>query len=300
MSATQQADYFSTQVVQNRRFFIPDWEERRRNSRSLGLVAGGCEWCAPEFRIERQHFPFLAFELVSKGKGRLNLGGSEHAISAGHAFFYDPNIRHVIASETDEPMVKYFFNFTGSYASRLLSELKLEPGTFIRVLDVSRIVMLLEEVIDHVLRGSTLGLRGAAVAIEHALVLCADGRQSAETRLDPAYESYLRCRGHLLRNYTTLTQIEEAAKNCQISAAYFTRLFQRFDNETPLTCLTRLKMSQAIILLREPGSQVKTVASELGYQSASHFSRAFKAWHHRTPQSVSNEQKLLSPLRSMN
>jgi AraC-like DNA-binding protein len=86
-----------------------------------------------------------------------------------------------------------------------------------------------------------------------------------------------------------LANIEEAARNCGVSAAYFCRLFQRFDQETPLTCLNRLKLSQAIILLRQPGSQVKTVAGEMGFRSAAHFSRAFKAWHQRTPQSVAKE-----------
>jgi AraC-like DNA-binding protein len=289
MATTQQADYFSTQVVRNRRFFISDWDERRKNARTLCLVGGGCDWCAPEFKIERRRFSFFAFEFVSKGKGHVTLDGISHSVSAGHAFFYDPNMQHTISSDSDEPMVKYFFNFAGVRAKRLLKELDLSPGTIIRVLDVSRIIALLEEVIDHALRGGTGGQRSATIALEHALVLCADGQQTVETKLDPTYASYLRCRGHLLRNYTVLANIEEAARNCGVSAAYFCRLFQRFDQETPLTCLNRLKLSQAIILLRQPGSQVKTVAGEMGFRSAAHFSRAFKAWHQRTPQSVAKE-----------
>ncbi len=65
-----------------------------------------------------------------------------------------------------------------------------------------------------------------------------------------------------------------------------TRLFKRFDKETPLTCLQRLKLSQAVVRLRQPGAQVKSVAAELGYKSPAHFSRAFKAWHGRPPQAV--------------
>jgi AraC-like DNA-binding protein len=80
-----------------------------------------------------------------------------------------------------------------------------------------------------------------------------------------------------------LSSIEEAANHCHVSAAYLTRLFKRYDTETPLTCLTRLKMSQAVIKLSQPEAQVKAVAGELGYKSAAHFSRAFKAWSGRSP-----------------
>ena len=80
-----------------------------------------------------------------------------------------------------------------------------------------------------------------------------------------------------------LSSIEQAAKHCHVSAAYMTRLFKRYDTETPLACLTRLKMSQAMIKLRLPEAQVKAVAAELGYKSSAHFSRAFKAWSGKSP-----------------
>lgn len=286
MSATEQADYFSTQVVRTRRFYLPDWKERQRVRSGLCLVGGGCEWCAPDFVVDRRSFPFLAFEFVSRGKGQVTLAGRRHEISAGHAFFFDPVTPHIIQSDATEPMVKYFFNFTGQRATALLDELGLQSGSLIRVLDASRVVNLLEEVIDHALRGGQLGLRAASAALEHALVLCADSRQPATTKFDPAYATYLRCRGHVLRNYPVLSSIEEAAKHCHVSAAYLTRLFKRYDQETPLACLTRLKMSQAVIKLRQPEAQVKAVASELGYKSAAHFSRAFKAWNGRSPTEI--------------
>lgn len=283
MSATDQAAYFSTQVMRTRRFFLPDWPDRQRDAGTLCLVGGGCEWCAPDFVVDRRDFPFLAFEFVSRGQGNVTLAHRRHEIEAGHAFFFDSSVPHVIRTSADAPMVKYFFNFTGRRAVHIMRDLDLAPGGVLRVADPARIVALLEEVIDHALRGGRFGLRAACATLEHALVLGADGRQPATTKIDPAYATYLRCRGHLLRNYPVLNSIEQAAKACHVSAAYFTRLFQRYDTETPLACLTRLKLSQAAIKLRQPDALVKNVAAELGYKSAAHFSRAFKAWSGRSP-----------------
>ena len=67
MSAVDQADYFSKQVVRTRRFFLPDWRERRRLPHSFCLVGGGCEWSAADYVIQRQTFPYSAVEFVSRG-----------------------------------------------------------------------------------------------------------------------------------------------------------------------------------------------------------------------------------------
>ena len=283
---TDHADYFSAQVARTRRFFLPGWESRARDTLHLGLAGGGCEWCAPDFVVERQRLPFLAFEFVSRGRGTVEFGKDRHELSAGHAFFYDPRTPHVIRSDAADPMVKYFFNFSGARANALMKEWDLAAGTVIRVLDAARVVNLLEEVIDHAVHGAPSGIRSAAIALEHALALCADSRQSDVTKIDPAYLTYLRCRGHLLRNYPVLSTVSQAARHCHVSPAYFTRLFQRFDTETPRDCLTRLKVSQASLRLRQSGAQVKAVASELGYKSAAHFSRVFKTWTGKPPQEM--------------
>lgn len=277
MSPTDHADYFSTQVMRTRRFFLP---ERRESASWLGLVAGGCEWCTADFAVDRVKFPFWAFEFVSRGKGEVMLDGQKHELSPGHAFFYDPRTPHVIRSSEEEPMVKYFFNFSGKRAVALMRELGLSSGKVMRVADAARVIPLLEEVIDHALRG---GVLTAAAALEHALALCAESKQPATTKFDPAHATYLRCLGHLLRNYPVLSSVEQAARACHVSAAYFTRLFQRYGTETPLACLTRLKMEQAAIKLRQPEAMVKNIAAELGYKSAAHFSRAYKAWSGKSP-----------------
>lgn len=216
------------------------------------------------------------------------LGGRSHVLGAGHAFFFDSRIPQIIRSESGEPMVKYFFNFAGSGSQSVFQELGLTPGVVMRVMDVTRVEALLEEAIEHALKNSAIGLRAAEAALEHALVLCAESRRPASRDLDPAQLTYLRCRGHLLRNYPLLGSIGQAARNCAVSAAYLTRLFKRFDQETPLALLTRLKMSQAAILLRQPQAQVRVVAADLGFKSAAHFSRVYRR-HHGYPPSQAGE-----------
>ena len=124
MKISDTAEYFSKQVLRTRRFFIEESKKQQVGQEGALLVAGGCEWCAPDFVIDRKQFPFVAFEFVARGGGHVTLAGRRHELSAGHAFFYDPATPHVIQSDNAEPMVKYFFNLSGSRAGALLEDLE--------------------------------------------------------------------------------------------------------------------------------------------------------------------------------
>jgi len=286
--ARPDADYFSRQVTSTRRFFYPDWQQRPPLD-GMMLVGGGCEWCAPDFVIDRSRFPFPAFEFVWRGRGRVVLKGASHEVSTGSAFLFDASVPHHIESDPSSPLVKFFFNFHGPGIRRLMERLRLKPGDLWRVRDPARVAALMEEVIDHALTGSDLGDTAAVITAEHALALCTLLR-AEQTDTDASHATFLRCRDHLLRHYPSLTSVEEAATATGVTASYLTRLFKRYTHETPHHCLLRLKMSQALLLLRQPQTQVKAVAHELGYKSAAHFSRSFASWHGYAPSAVLKER----------
>src|SRR6185437_1182919 len=96
---SQHADYFSTRVTRTRRFYHVDWKKRLKGSSGLCLVGGGSEWCAPDFVVDRADFPYVAFELVARGKGSLELAGKHHRLTAGHVYFFDARHPHVIRSD---------------------------------------------------------------------------------------------------------------------------------------------------------------------------------------------------------
>lgn len=272
----EHAPYFSSKVVRTRRFYHTDWKKRLRDRSHLCLVGGGSEWCAPDFVVDRKHFPFVAFELVARGKGMLELAGRQRSLEAGHAYFFDSRQHHVIRSDARDPLVKYFFNFSGGAITSLLRELRVMPGTVLRVSALSRIVSLLEESIDHALKGSRLGYSAAVSAASHALVLCAESRVTSQGAGQAAHGTYLKCRDHLVKHYPELISVTDAAQDCGVNPAYMTRLFKKFGHETPHECLLRLKIAHGEQRLRQAGATVKGLASELGFKSAAHFSRVFK------------------------
>ena len=116
-------DFFSTQVSQARCFYLnlkPSKKEK------LVVVCGGVEHCVADYAINREYFPFHSIEFVFRGSGLLNLNHSEFALAAGSVFSYGLDIPHHISTRPPDRMIKYFVDFAGCGAARLLEALVLK------------------------------------------------------------------------------------------------------------------------------------------------------------------------------
>ncbi|MFC1763295.1 AraC family ligand binding domain-containing protein, partial [Planctomycetota bacterium] len=120
--------FYSTQVLKAQRFYFDIHAQGRED---LTVICGGCEHCEPEFRIDRDDFPFYSIEYVAWGKGRLILKNKEYTLVAGTVFAYGPKIPHTITTDATDRLVKYFVDFSGSHALSLLKTYAPQPGELV-------------------------------------------------------------------------------------------------------------------------------------------------------------------------
>jgi len=125
--------------------------------------------------------------------------------------------------------------------------------------------------------GGTMASQLCSALLRYLLLRVAESSSPSREDHTGAYATYLRCCQHIQDHYIHLRGLRETAEECGVSEAYLCRLFQRYDRQSPAHLLTRLKMNHAAKLMEDPGQLVKTVAAELGYRDAFHFSRAFKS-----------------------
>lgn len=71
--------------------------------------------------------------------------------------------------------------------------------------------------------------------------------------------------------------LEELASAAAFSRFHFHRIYRELTGETPAETLTRLRLSQAAVLLVRDALPVAVVATRCGYGSAAAFTRAFRA-----------------------
>jgi AraC-like DNA-binding protein len=269
----QPPEFFSPDVSQARRFYL-DLNPPARTP--LAVVCGGCEHCGPGYAIHRVTFPFYSLEYVARGRGTLRLRGREHPLLPGRLFAYGPGIRHDIASDDREPLVKYFVDFAGTQATRLLQSCHLPPGRVALVFPPNALQPLFDELIHSGLRATPTSIDLGLSLLRCLALKIAESRAPMEGPDSMAFATFQTCREHLQQHCLRLHTLEEAAAECHVNNAYLCRLFRRYEHQSPYQYLLRLKMNHAAELLTQPGALVKQVAETVGFSDPFHFSRAFK------------------------
>jgi AraC-like DNA-binding protein len=266
-------DFFSDQVLEANRFYL-DTHSRKRQS--LKVVCGGCEYCRPGYRINRSDFPFYSIEFVARGKGAVTLRGSEHDLFAGRVFSYGPGISHVITTETDDLLVKYFVDFIGPDAPNMLQKFGPASGHVAQVASPEVILRIFDDLIKNGQTGSPYTPFLCTAILQQLILKIAETSIVEHTHTTAAFYTYQSSREIIRKNCPNLRSLDQIAEECRIDGAYLCRLFKRFDNQSPYQYLMRLKMNIAAQRLQSPNTSVKEVAFELGFGDPFHFSRAFK------------------------
>jgi AraC-like DNA-binding protein len=281
-SSPVQPEFFSQQVREARRFYL---DMSPVNSRRLAVVCGGCENCTADYAIHRTDFPYFAIEFVAQGAGSLVLADRNFAIVPGTVFTYGPGISQDIAGNTANPLGKYFVDFCGRDALRLLRQYGLAPGSVMRIADPGEIQGTFDDLIENGLKGSRYGLQLCDVLLHYLMLKIADLSLPGDAPHSPAYATYQRCRRHIQTHFAEMKSLVQIAKQCHLDPAYLCRLFRRYDHQSPYQLLMRLKMNRAAERLLEPGILVKQVAADLEFDDPGHFSRAFKSVFGLSPES---------------
>ncbi len=265
--------FFSPHVSEARRFYL---DLAPPEKQPLAVVCGGVERSARDYVIDRADFPYLSIEFVARGKGTLVLAGKEAPLVPGSVFAYGPNVPHRIVTDREDPLAKYFVDFTGRRAARLLRQHGLAPGASGRVFAPGEIQRIFDDLIQNGMKSTRLTSEVCAALLEYLVLKIAESLSTWEAAQTPAFATYERCRQHIQANFARLTDLRQIARQCHVAPAYLCRLFRRYDHQTPYQFLLRLRMNLAAQRLQNPGVLVKQVAAELGFDDPFHFSRAFK------------------------
>lgn len=264
--------FISQQVTDARRFYL---NLNPRTRRELAVVCGGWEHCAADYVIDRRAFPYYSIEFVASGRGELELGNERHALAPGVAFTYGPDIPHAIRSSGTERLRKYFVDFTGLRAKELLARFNLMPGEVLKTGFPTETQQAFDAMISAALLYDRFAEKAARLQLELILIWLLRGVRAHVGSSQQAAAAFDRCRHYIRTHFRTLRTAQEAAMACHIDVSYLTRLFRRFQDETPYRYLQRLQVQWAAERLQSPGCLVKSVASELNVDQFQ-FSRAFK------------------------
>ena len=265
--------FFSADVARARRFYLnldPPASSR------LAVICGGLEYCTPGYAIHRNDFPFYSIEYVAGGHGEVKLRGRTYPLEPGRLFSYGPGVAHHITGDAANPLVKYFVDFAGREAPKLLKACGLASGRLSQVHPPNALQALFGELIDDGLRPRSQRKVLCSKVLECLMLKARCARTSAEVEDSLALSTYQHCRQYVDRHFPRLHTLKQLADECNVNNAYLCRLFRRYNHQSPYQYLLRLKMNRAAELLQQPASLVKQAAEEVGFGDPFHFARVFK------------------------
>jgi AraC-like DNA-binding protein len=279
MSERPLPSFISQRVIRGRYLFL-DLDPPAATD--LTVTCAGWEECAAGYEIARDGFRYLALEYIAKGRWELATDGKKWNVGPGTIFAYGPGVVYSLKALSDRGLAKYFVDIAGRSAPRLLARTGLKGAAPRRLLHMRWVHDILEQMLEtaHFRPGArmTISKMLAALFMEHLREdLCAAPPPSH------ARQTYRSCRQYLADNYLRVRSLSDTASACGVSAAHLSRLFHRFDTETPKDFLLRLKMNHAAELILRGSLPVKAAAAQVGFDDPYHFSRCFKRVHGVAP-----------------
>ena len=272
---------FIADQIREYRYFFLDLTPSSKSE--LKVACGGWERCAPDYRIDRGDFEFYGLEYVAHGKGLLIVDGVEHKLLPGSVFAYKPFTAHTIRTSEVDPLVKYFIDFSGRGAHRIISRKVLGAHGVAYLHHSQSVHELYEQTLETGLKGGTLAPRLCSLLLELLSLRIEENARTPSETHGRARQSFERCRAELQKHFRTIHSVSELASMTHFEPAYLSRLFYRFVGESPYEMLTRLKMNEAAAHLIGGRFTVKEVGAQVGFSDPYHFSRVFKKHHGISP-----------------
>ena len=229
-------------------------------------------YCNQDYAIARQSLPedfFFLFVYVCSGALQLRVRGKPYTAQRGQIALIDCRTPHEYFSTGQTEFL--WFHFSGCGSAAYCDYLYSKYGA------------VFDEGNDATLRQSFDNILAYAQAVpsnEHMISyqvtrifsrLAAPGTQNtALSSLEPAIQ-YIR------EHYPESLPLDVLAAQCSMSPSHFIRMFQRSLGQTPHEYLLAYRLRQAKRLLAITNATIEEIAARSGFNSASHFARAFRA-----------------------
>ena len=233
--------------------------------------------------MSRANFRYFALEYVAEGHGFFTCNGQTTELKPGVLFGYAPGSAHTISTSAENPLLKYFVDFSGRRARSIFRTLPLSENGTAWIRQPHAIRDLFQQIVDVGQEPRHLSRKLCSSLFEVLLLRIEQNAMRPEDAKCRAFETYARASYELSTGFRTLRSSGDLARRLNITPAYLARLFQRYASASPHKTLMGIKMSEAASLLVGTGLSVARTAEYVGFSDPYHFSRVFKSYYRSAP-----------------
>ncbi len=204
--------------------------------------------------------------------------GQVRQTPAGSLVIWDADMSHLYGTESGQWRHSWL-HCGGRHVPRLLRESGLPLATVLRVHEddfLNGIRRLHEErthpqfdpvILENVFQNMLHRIR----------------RRLTRQEARPVPQRLLTCQTQIESRYNQVLCLKELAEHARMSVSHFSAEYRRHFGIAPLQYRTRLRMEEALYLLRDVNLSISEIAERLGYPDIYHFSKQFTKYYGHSP-----------------
>lgn len=231
-------------------------------------------YCDNAYHIAREHLDLYLLLHICKGELVLQAQGKTSVIHAGETALLDCHMPHCYYCETQVDFL--WFHFHGCTSTSYVAYLLERSGMVFP--DTAMLKPHFEAVLQYAQQIPANEHR-ISMHIHTILSLLATPEVSTHVTNDllaPAMQ-------YIHTHFAEELDLQQLADLCRISGSHLIRCFKRYLNCTPHEYVLSYRLRQAKRLLLSSSDSIERIAELCGFNSASHFARAFRSSNHMSP-----------------
>ncbi|OQY32873.1 MAG: hypothetical protein B6241_09780 [Spirochaetaceae bacterium 4572_59] len=249
----------------------------------LNINRAGFSRCGMDYHIQRQDYPFYAFEYIIEGKGTLMINNHSYSITEGDVFILQKNSIHDYTAAPPYPWTKVWFEVNGSFVDDLFHLYNLESCYYIPLTPLKDIF---QSILESCINNDPKSNKDWDDFPLYLHKLLSSLKESSNNK-----NSYNQCEDHSIRqvteyisnNFMKPVSLDDIANEVALSVPGIIRKFRKETGVTPYQFLLQKRMDHARMLLKQTDLTICRIAHDSGFNDTYHFSRIFKQRFNLSP-----------------
>lgn len=228
---------------------------------------------------------------VDSGKGHFFIDGKEHIVPAGNMVIYYPNSPQLYRYYCKDKTSVYWVHFTGAHVQAIFDHYNIPRESGVIHSGVSPDYQwLFSQIIRELQTNRTKSDEMLTLLLINILMFVNRSLEMKTKFADTTEKEITYAMYHFRENFNKEINIDDYARECNISVCWFIRCFKQVTGQTPLQYIISLRISNAQMLLETTDYTIAQIAQEVGYDNPLYFSRLF---HKQTGVSPNQYRKKL-------
>lgn len=254
-----------------------------KNNLDFNVVQYGYRKCDPLFSEKPHIWPNFLFHYVHSGKGVLNVDGSMFRVHQNQGFIIFPGQIANYIADNDEPFEYTWVEFFGNATKTLIAESSLSPRTPV-INDFNGKIG--KAIWDLVEMGETTNFLLMSKFWAFADTLITD----TISNINPTDLYVEKAISYISENMGKPTTVNDVCRYLNISRNYFCNIFTKKMGISPKRYILNQHMEMAFELLKRSHFSISEIASIVGYDTQSKFTKAFTRYAGKAPTAYRKEK----------